>query len=127
MSKADRISDATAAAAVIAESTKTREVYISFQLLAYKVWTARVDSITCRSTLLPSVSIAGSIPVQPAMPAPLGSEQVAYAHLTHEDVLRARLEGKIDTPTMESMLAHLDGDTIPQAVPKIRDTVSYYG
>jgi hypothetical protein len=70
---------------------------------------------------------ARPIPVQPAMPAPQGSEQVAYAHLTHEDVLRARLEGKIDTSTMESMLAHLDGDAIPQAIPKVRDTVSYYG
>lgn len=66
------------------------------------------------------------IPAQPA--APMRSpEQIAYGKLTHEDILRARLEGKIDTATMEAMLAHLDGEPIPHAVPKVRDAMSYYG
>jgi len=56
-------------------------------------------------------------PMQPVAPSAKGSEQIAYARLTHEDVLRARLEGKIDTPTMESMLAHLEGVTTTQ-IPK---------
>jgi len=73
------------------------------------------------------VEPAQPIPVRPVAPASKGSEQIAYGKLTHEDILRARLEGKIDTSTMESMLAHLDGDAIPQAIPKVRDTVSYYG
>ena len=64
------------------------------------------------------VSIEPNRPI-PAQPTPRSSEQVAYAHLTHEDVLRARLEGKIDTPTMESVLAHLDGSAVPQIVPKV--------
>ena len=64
---------------------------------------------------------------QPAAPAPKGSEQIAYAKLTHEDILKARLEGKIDTMTMESMLAHLDGEPVPHTVPKVRDAVPYYG
>ena len=67
------------------------------------------------------------IPAQPAAPVTNGPEQVAYGKLTHEDILRARLEGKIDTATMESMLTHLDGEPAPQIVPKVRDAMLYYG
>lgn len=67
------------------------------------------------------------IPAQSATLVSKGSEQVAYGKLTHEDILRARLEGKIDTDTMESMLARLDGEAIPQRIPKARETVNYYG
>ena len=70
---------------------------------------------------------ARPIPAQPAVPASKGSEQVGYARLTHEDILRARLEGRIDTPTMESILAHLDGESVSQTVPKSRDALTYYG
>jgi len=63
----------------------------------------------------------------PAQPVQRGSEQVAYARLTHEDVLRARLEGKIDTPTMEAILGHLDAPSIPNSTPKARDNLPYFG
>ena len=66
------------------------------------------------------------IPVQP-VPSTKRPEQVAYGKLTHEDILRARLEGKIDTATMESMLTHLDSELSPQPVPKSREPMSYYG
>jgi integrase/recombinase XerD len=60
------------------------------------------------------------IPPDPA-PMPAKPSDLAYAApgaLTHEDILRARLEGKIDTVTMESMLAHMDQGPAEQA-PKI--------
>jgi len=55
----------------------------------------------------------------PAQPISAKAQDVAYAapKLTHEDVLRARLEGKIDTSTMEAMLAHLEGMTMTP-IPK---------
>jgi len=70
---------------------------------------------------------ARPIPVQPVAPVSKGSEQIAYGKLTHEDILRARLEGKIDTATMEAMLAHLDGEPVPQTVPKVREAMPYVG
>ena len=72
-------------------------------------------------------SEARQIPAQSAAPASKGSEQIAYGRLTHEEILRARFEGKIDTATTESILAHLDGEPIPQTVPKARDAMPYYG
>jgi hypothetical protein len=39
----------------------------------------------------------------------------------------ARSEGKIDTPTMEAMLGHLDVPSMPSGTPKARENLPHFG